>query len=424
MKNSVFLLLLFIIFTVVAHAQSTDSKLLVLTRQRDAASSKFQDAINKYGAEHSNTKLLQKEFIETSLELKKYKESISESIPDLPDLNKKSFFQRIKDFLANLKNKLFSKNNFDPVLDGVQEDIPADNIENIAPPFRSITSEIQSKIDNISKFLSLQPVMITEHEARDIVTILGYNKSGKYSTSKMLIRFQKANRLSRTGQLDEKTKEKLKDNLKQMKEALEKWGHRTELSKNTLPLNEMLKDASKFVTNLPPSQNKNGATLSAKDLLDKLTFAESSHIQKYKNGFKVNQISSSIGFGQLMPYTAKELGVNPYDPQDNLKGCSKLLSSNFKFLSKYSKDNNELLSKGIAAYNCGPYRTAFKKYTWDELVTSGKIPKESIKYTIKIKSSLFLPLSKAEKDWVSSKGDIKMLVKNGYTDQLKKDGYI
>ena len=421
MKLSIFFIFI-LLLTLTASAQSTNTKLLSLTRQRDAANSKYLDAINKYGAEHGNTTKLQEEFVRISKELKEYKESLTKSIPDVPDLNKRSFFQRIKDFFV----KLFSKSN-DAVASvptpESQETAVTETIVITPPQDKTISPEVQKKLNDISKFLSLQPVMITNQDATDMVTILGYNKSG-YSTSKMLKRFQKANRLSQTGQLTEKTKEKLLENLKQMKEALKKWGHHKEFNKDTLPLDEMLKKSSKFITNLPDLLDKNGKSINTKGLLDKLTFAESSHIHKYIEKFKVNKISGSIGFGQLMPYTAKELGVNPYDPEDNLKGCSKLLSSNFKFLSKYSKDKNDLLSKGIAAYNCGPYRTAFKKYSWDELVTSGKIPRESIEYTIKIKSSLFLPLSKAEKDWVSSKGDIKMLVKNGYTDQLKKDGYL
>lgn len=54
----------------------------------------------------------------------------------------------------------------------------------------------------------------------------------------------------------------------------------------------------------------------------------------------------AMGLMQLMPGTAKDLGVsNPYDPQQNLQGGAKYLA---QLTQKYG------LANGVAAYNAGP----------------------------------------------------------------------
>jgi hypothetical protein len=56
--------------------------------------------------------------------------------------------------------------------------------------------------------------------------------------------------------------------------------------------------------------------------------------------------AGAIGLTQLMPGTAKSLGVNPNDPRQNLEGGAKYLSQQLKRF----RDVN----KALAAYNAGP----------------------------------------------------------------------
>lgn len=56
--------------------------------------------------------------------------------------------------------------------------------------------------------------------------------------------------------------------------------------------------------------------------------------------------AGAIGVGQLMPETAKELGVNPYDKLQNIEGTIKYIA---QMLQRFGGD----VSKALAAYNAG-----------------------------------------------------------------------
>lgn len=62
--------------------------------------------------------------------------------------------------------------------------------------------------------------------------------------------------------------------------------------------------------------------------------------------------AGAIGLAQLMPFTARKLGVNPYDPRQNLDGGARYLAA------QYSEFRSWRLA--LAAYNAGP--EAVKKY--------------------------------------------------------------
>ncbi len=60
--------------------------------------------------------------------------------------------------------------------------------------------------------------------------------------------------------------------------------------------------------------------------------------------------AGAVGLGQLMPGTAAKLGVDPYDPAQNLKGAAKYLR---RLLSSFAS-NPHRYELTFAAYNAGP----------------------------------------------------------------------
>jgi soluble lytic murein transglycosylase-like protein len=67
--------------------------------------------------------------------------------------------------------------------------------------------------------------------------------------------------------------------------------------------------------------------------------------------WRVNARSSAgaIGLGQLMPGTARQLGVDPRDPEANMLGAARYLRQQ---LDRFDND----IERALAAYNAGPLR--------------------------------------------------------------------
>jgi hypothetical protein len=101
-------------------------------------------------------------------------------------------------------------------------------------------------------------------------------------------------------------------------------------------------------------------------------------------GPKTKSGERAIGLGQLMPKTAKELGVtDPSDPTQNIYGAAKYLRKN---LDKFNGDYGQ----AIAGYNAGPNNRAVVEKNWKLL------PTETKNYTQKFLDFILSPASADE----------------------------
>jgi Transglycosylase SLT domain len=90
----------------------------------------------------------------------------------------------------------------------------------------------------------------------------------------------------------------------------------------------------------------NGAKFDVDTLVKAVGYIESRNRQTDKNGNIITSAAGALGQMQLMPQTARGLGVNPFDATDNVRGGTMLLE---QLLTKY-KGN---LDNALAAYNWG-----------------------------------------------------------------------
>lgn len=76
-------------------------------------------------------------------------------------------------------------------------------------------------------------------------------------------------------------------------------------------------------------------------------------IIKIESGYQPGAVSSAgaVGFMQLMPDTAAQLGVNPYAPDQNLAGGTKYFAQQ---LQAFSDMGEYQTAYALAAYNAGP----------------------------------------------------------------------
>ena len=73
---------------------------------------------------------------------------------------------------------------------------------------------------------------------------------------------------------------------------------------------------------------------------------------KSESNFNTDAYSpaGAIGLGQLMPRTAEALGVNPYDPAQNIEGACSYLATQINNFSNSAYP----VEYALAAYNAGP----------------------------------------------------------------------
>lgn len=72
-----------------------------------------------------------------------------------------------------------------------------------------------------------------------------------------------------------------------------------------------------------------------------------------ESGWRPDAVSwaGARGLGQLMPETARTLGVNPRDPAQNLRGAARYLRA---MIDRFASRGRDTLRLALGAYNAGP----------------------------------------------------------------------
>lgn len=75
-------------------------------------------------------------------------------------------------------------------------------------------------------------------------------------------------------------------------------------------------------------------------------------VMETESHFSIDAISSAgaVGLMQLMPETAESIGVNPYDPLENITGGTAHLAT---LLNSFSSSGDLATNYAVAAYNAG-----------------------------------------------------------------------
>jgi hypothetical protein len=155
--------------------------------------------------------------------------------------------------------------------------------------------------------------------------------------------------------LDAKRKQWIFEQYQQLQEATRRYQGWSDISKKHRPkeYESWVVRASQELTNVPAGQRV--------ALMKSLMTTESgkTHWRGYQ---PIVSHAGAVGFGQLMPATAKELGVNPYDPAQNIQGIAKLLNKNLAKAGKKGLRGRSALRQALAEYNGGgkPPRSSYR----------------------------------------------------------------
>ncbi|MBU1106706.1 MAG: transglycosylase SLT domain-containing protein [Candidatus Riflebacteria bacterium] len=170
--------------------------------------------------------------------------------------------------------------------------------------------------------------------------------------------------------------------------------------------------------NFPNVTNMYGEKITQDAFLKTIIYIESNGVHQKSNGKTITSSCGALGFMQLMPNTAKGLGVNPNDPKQNIAGGAKFLRGIFNKGKVAGKPALDKLIMAGCAYNCGPYSKRLDQ-SWSSFVKDSKAPKETRRYGLKVKMCLGIKLT-TEEETVAR----QLLVPKSKTiDQYARDCY-
>ena len=190
---------------------------------------------------------------------------------------------------------------------------------------------------DISRLNLRGPQDIGRREAEIILRDTGFICSRNPTFERAMNALRRGHYGRGTTSLDNTNKERLFELYTWYREAMSKYGNHPTVSSRATPqlYNQWVTEASQYLTAVPASQRET--------LMRSLMTTESGKTQ-WSNYKPIISNCGAVGFGQFLPATAKGVGINPFDPQQNIHGIA-------KYLNKLIKRHG--LRKGLAAYNGG-----------------------------------------------------------------------
>ncbi|MDD3148207.1 MAG: transglycosylase SLT domain-containing protein [Candidatus Riflebacteria bacterium] len=163
----------------------------------------------------------------------------------------------------------------------------------------------------------------------------------------------------------------------------------------------------------PEVTNKYGRKVTNQEFMKAIIFIESSGVHRNSSGKLTTSHCGAMGFMQLMPATAKGLGVDATDPAQNLLGGAKFFKEVFSSRYVGQKSGVDKIVMAGCAYNMGPYSKKLAG-SFEDMVRDRT---GAVAYGLKVKMCLGLSLTDLERAYVKE----KMAGSKGidaYADQL------
>ena len=128
------------------------------------------------------------------------------------------------------------------------------------------------------------------------------------------------------------------EELQSLKSAIRKYPNNSTISKKDDPeqFKKWVENSAPALTNLQPPEDRRRLMLS-------LMNTESGQTH-WRDFVPITSQAAAVGFGQFLPRTAEGYGINPYDPEENIKGIAIMLNGHLKTKS---------LRDALIFYNAG-----------------------------------------------------------------------
>lgn len=150
-------------------------------------------------------------------------------------------------------------------------------------------------------------------------------------------------------------------------------------------------------------RNRFGQVISHEDYIKAILYIESRGRHTDSSGQVTRSGAGAMGFMQLMPGTARSIGIDPRDPRMNLLGGVGYLATVFNqspATRTPGETPEDILVKAAAGYNKGPYSQDLARQTWPRFVGTSQV-RETVRYGITLKMALGINLTPQESDWIA-----------------------